>query len=52
MNVNLWDAGEPIERLIASKTPINHRHLGDPDIPLDSLLEDDESVAVSEEQTT
>ena len=52
MNVNLWDAGETIERLIASKTPINHRHLGDPDIPLDSLLEDDESVAVSEEQTT
>ena len=52
MNVNLWDAGETIERLIASKTPINHRHLGDPDIPLDSLLEDDESVGVSEEQTT
>ena len=52
MNVNLWDAGETIERLIASKTPINHRHLGDPDIPLDSLLEDDESVGVSEEHTT
>jgi 3-phenylpropionate/trans-cinnamate dioxygenase ferredoxin reductase subunit len=52
MNVNLWDAGETIERLIASKTPINRRHLSDPDIPLDSLLEGDESVGASEEQTT
>jgi 3-phenylpropionate/trans-cinnamate dioxygenase ferredoxin reductase component len=39
MNVNLWDAGETIERLIASKTPINRRHLSDPDVPLDGLLE-------------
>jgi 3-phenylpropionate/trans-cinnamate dioxygenase ferredoxin reductase subunit len=52
MNVNLWDAGETIQRLIASKAPINRRQLGDPDVPLDSLLEDDESVGVSEEQTT
>jgi 3-phenylpropionate/trans-cinnamate dioxygenase ferredoxin reductase subunit len=52
MNVNLWDAGETIERLIASKTPIDPRHLGDPDIPLGKLLGDQESVGVPGEQTT
>ena len=53
MNVNLWDAGETIERLIASKTPINRRHLSDPDIPLSRLLGDDaESVGHPGEQST
>jgi 3-phenylpropionate/trans-cinnamate dioxygenase ferredoxin reductase subunit len=38
MNVNVWDVGEPIRRLIRSRTAVDERRLVDPDVPLEALI--------------
>lgn len=38
MNVNVWDVTEPIQRLIAARTPVDTEALADPHVPLDRLL--------------
>jgi 3-phenylpropionate/trans-cinnamate dioxygenase ferredoxin reductase subunit len=34
MNVNVWDVNERIQALIRSRTPVDAKRLGDPDVPL------------------
>jgi 3-phenylpropionate/trans-cinnamate dioxygenase ferredoxin reductase component len=38
MNVNVWDVTDPIKRLISERVTVDDRTLGDPDVPLDTLL--------------
>jgi 3-phenylpropionate/trans-cinnamate dioxygenase ferredoxin reductase subunit len=37
MNVNVWDVGDEIKRLIHSRQPVDAARLGDPDVALESL---------------
>ncbi len=37
MNVNVWDVTETVQKLIASRTPVNTEELADPHVPLESL---------------
>jgi 3-phenylpropionate/trans-cinnamate dioxygenase ferredoxin reductase subunit len=38
MNVNVWDVGDDIKGLIRSRQPVDAARLGDPDVPLESLV--------------
>ncbi|MFE5485252.1 NAD(P)/FAD-dependent oxidoreductase [Streptomyces sp. NPDC056527] len=38
MNVNVWDVTEPIQRLIRAQSPVDTEALGDPSVPLESLV--------------
>ena len=44
MNMNVWDASDPIRELISSPRALDPRKLADPDIPLSQLLEPDTST--------
>ena len=37
MNVNIWDVADDIDRIVRRGTPLDPRHLTDPDIPLAEL---------------
>jgi 3-phenylpropionate/trans-cinnamate dioxygenase ferredoxin reductase subunit len=37
MNVNVWDVGDPIKRLIGERAAVDDRRLADPDVPLDAI---------------
>ena len=37
MNVNVWDVGDDVERLIRSRAPVDAGRLADPDVPLAEL---------------
>jgi 3-phenylpropionate/trans-cinnamate dioxygenase ferredoxin reductase component len=37
MNVNVWDVGDAIERLVRERVVVDDRRLADPDVPLDAL---------------
>jgi len=37
MNVNVWDVGDPIERLIRERVSVDDRRLADPGVPLEQL---------------
>jgi 3-phenylpropionate/trans-cinnamate dioxygenase ferredoxin reductase component len=37
MNVNVWDVGDPIKRLIGGRAAIDERRLANPDVPLEEL---------------
>ena len=38
MNINVWDVTDPIQALIRSRARIDPARLGDPDVPLESLV--------------
>jgi 3-phenylpropionate/trans-cinnamate dioxygenase ferredoxin reductase component len=38
MSVNVWDVGEPVQRLIRERVAVDDRRLADPDVPLDELV--------------
>ncbi|MFD9034614.1 NAD(P)/FAD-dependent oxidoreductase [Streptomyces sp. NPDC059567] len=38
MNVNVWDVTEPIQQLIRAQSPVDTEALGDPSVPLESLV--------------
>lgn len=38
MNLNVWDVGEPIERLLRARPVIDDRKLADPDVELGALV--------------
>ncbi len=38
MNINVWDVTDPIQALIRSRARIDPERLGDPDVPLESLV--------------
>ncbi|MFD7321170.1 NAD(P)/FAD-dependent oxidoreductase [Streptomyces sp. NPDC059875] len=38
MNVNVWDVTEPIQRLIRAQSPVDTEALGNPSVPLESLV--------------
>ena len=38
MNVNVWDVADTIQQLVRSRRPVDPERLGDPNVPLDSLL--------------
>lgn len=38
MNVNVWDVTEPIQQLIRAQSPVDTDALGDPSVPLESLV--------------
>jgi 3-phenylpropionate/trans-cinnamate dioxygenase ferredoxin reductase component len=37
MNVNVWDAVDPIQRLIRERVPVDDWRLSDRDVPLERL---------------
>ena len=37
MNVNVWDVGEPLQRLIRDRVAVDDRRLADPDVALEDL---------------
>jgi 3-phenylpropionate/trans-cinnamate dioxygenase ferredoxin reductase subunit len=45
MNVNVWDATDPIQRLIRQRSPVDDRRLADPDVSLDDLVPADAGSA-------
>jgi 3-phenylpropionate/trans-cinnamate dioxygenase ferredoxin reductase component len=45
MNVNVWDATDPIQRLIRQHSPVDDRRLADPDVSLDDLVPADAESA-------
>ncbi|MET9374696.1 FAD-dependent oxidoreductase [Streptomyces sp. NPDC002992] len=38
MNVNVWDVTEPIQQLVRAGAPVDTEALGDPSVPLESLI--------------
>ncbi|MFB7372146.1 NAD(P)/FAD-dependent oxidoreductase [Streptomyces sp. NPDC056222] len=38
MNVNVWDVTEPIQQLIRAQSPVDTEALGNPSVPLESLV--------------
>jgi 3-phenylpropionate/trans-cinnamate dioxygenase ferredoxin reductase component len=48
LNMNVWDASEPIRELIRSRRALDPRDLGDPAIPLSQLLEPEAGVTHAE----
>jgi 3-phenylpropionate/trans-cinnamate dioxygenase ferredoxin reductase component len=39
MNVNIWDVNDPIQALVRAGRPVDVSRLGDPQVPLEALLE-------------
>jgi 3-phenylpropionate/trans-cinnamate dioxygenase ferredoxin reductase subunit len=47
MNMNSWDASDPIRELIRSRQPVSRRDLVDPDVPLSRLIADPEHEVIA-----
>jgi 3-phenylpropionate/trans-cinnamate dioxygenase ferredoxin reductase subunit len=45
LNMNVWDAGEPIRKLIRSRRTVNPRDLADPAVVLSELVETEPAMA-------